>query len=73
MSLLLRCDRCNCELPGLDDAYLLRHDSMAAWSLTSLNRTALGLLNDGENTVLCEDCMSDFTDFMEGGKEDAGP
>lgn len=73
MALLLRCDRCNCELSGLDDAYLLRHDSMAAWSLTNLNRTALGLLDGGENTVLCENCMSAFTDFMEGCEEDARP
>lgn len=69
MSLLLRCDRCNCELSGLDDAYLLRHDSMAAWSLTNLNRTALGLLDGGENIVLCEDCMSDFSDFMNRVKD----
>lgn len=73
MALSLKCDRCSCELSGLDDAYLLRHDSMAAWSLTNLNRTALGLLDSGENTVLCEDCMSDFNDFMKGVEDDARP
>lgn len=73
MGLLVRCDRCNCELSGLDDAYLLRYDSMAAWSLTNLNRTALGLLDSGENIVLCENCMSDFDEFMKGVEDDARP
>lgn len=68
MALSLKCDRCSCELSGLDDAYLLRHDRVGAWSLTNLERTALGLLSDGDNTILCEDCMSDFADFMERGR-----
>ena len=73
MALSLKCDRCNCELSGLDDAYLLRHDRVGAWALTSLERTAAGLLGDGDNTILCEDCMSDFSEFMEGVEEDARP
>ena len=48
MSILVRCDRCSCELSGLDDAYLLRHDRVAAWSLTNLKRTASELLSDGD-------------------------
>lgn len=61
------------KLSGLDDAYLLRHDRVVAWSLINLERTASGLLSDGDNTILCENCMSAFTDFMEGCEEDARP
>ena len=71
MSLFLRCDRCNRELSGLDAVHLLRHDSRTARSLTTLNRTALDLLDGGENTILCEDCMNGFIDFMENVEDSA--
>ena len=68
MSLLVRCSRCNCELSGLDDAYLLRYKDVAAFSLATLNRTALGILNDGENYILCDECMDKFSNFMMEGE-----
>ena len=71
MSLLLHCDRCNCELSGLDDAYLIRYKDVAAFALKTLNRTALGMLNDGDNYILCDECMDKFTNFMTGGEENA--
>ena len=64
MGLLVRCDRCNCDLSGLDDAYLLRHGRLGAWSLATLSRTALTLLSDGDNTILCEECMNGFMNYL---------
>lgn len=71
MALLVRCSRCNCELSGLDYAYLIRYKDVAAFTLTTLNRTALGMLNDGDNYILCDECMDKFTNFVTGGEEHA--
>ena len=67
MGLSVRCDRCYCELSGIDDAYLLRHDRLGAYSLTSLNKTASYLLEDGEDIILCEDCMNGLMDYLGSG------
>ena len=64
MALLVRCDRCDCELSGVTTAYLLRYDDVCAWNLTTQNRTATNLLADGDNVILCDRCMDKFTEFL---------
>lgn len=67
MALLVRCDRCYCELSGLDTAYLLRYSDAGACFFTSQNRTALQLLDDGENIILCEKCMNGLQNYLGSG------
>ena len=68
MGLAARCDRCYCELSGLDTAYLLRYDDVGAWLLTNQNRTALQLLDGGENIILCEECMNGLQNYLGSGE-----
>lgn len=64
MALTVRCDRCNCELSGIDTAWLLRYNDKGAFAFTTLNSTADQLLDGGENYILCDDCMDKFNDFI---------
>lgn len=64
MGLLVICDRCYRELSGLDDTYLLRYERHGAFALKSLTRTALNLVSDGDNTILCMDCMNGLMNYL---------
>lgn len=68
MGLSAKCDRCFCDLSGIDTTYLLRYDDVGAWSLTSLNKTASYLLEDGEDIILCEDCMNGLMNYLGSGE-----
>ena len=64
MGLLVICDRCYRELSGLEDTYLLRYERHGAFALKSLTRTALNLVSDGDNTILCMDCMNGLMNYL---------
>ena len=68
MGLSVCCDRCYCEIESADTAYLLRYDSVGVWSIKNQNRTALQLLSDGENIILCEKCMNGLQNYLGSGE-----
>ena len=67
MAIHVRCDRCECELSGYDDAYLFWYGAVDAWMLADLGRTPESMLKDGDNIILCEKCKEDVRDFIEAG------
>lgn len=64
MSVILHCDRCGKEINSVDEAMIINHDTCTAWMLQTLKYTAMSLLSDADNDILCEQCTEDFKKFM---------
>lgn len=64
MSMTVFCDKCNDKIDSIDQALLIRHDTVTAWCFTNLNRNASEMLASGENVILCEKCRDKFYKFI---------
>lgn len=62
--IILKCDRCKCELKGLNDANLLKYNNKSAYTMSTMHQTDTQLLDGGDTVILCENCMEDFENFM---------